>query len=241
MTSAVEGAGSTGAGTWRDRRRAVTRQALGVGLATGAYGVSFGALATAGGLSVVQACALSVLVFTGASQFAFVGVVAAGGSPVSGAATAVLLGTRNGLYGLRLAGLLEARARLTRLVAAQVVIDESTAVALGQPEPRAARLGFWSTGLSVYVLWNLATLLGALGGSRLGDPEALGLDAAVPAAFVALLAPRLSGRLPWLVAVAAAAVALALVPAVPPGMPVLAAALVAVVAGAVTPRGAVRA
>lgn len=221
-------------GDWAARRRSVLRTSLGVGVATGVYGLSFGALATAGGLSVAQACALSVLMFTGASQFAFVGVVAAGGNPVSGAATAVLLGSRNALYGLRLSGLIGLR-RSWRALGAQLVIDESTAVALGQREDgegdKAARLGFWATGAAVYVLWNLATLLGALVGSAVGDPRRYGLDAAVPAAFVALLAPRLRGRAAALVAVLAAGIALLLVPWAPAGVPVLAAALVAVGVG----------
>lgn len=215
---------------WSARRRSVVRTSLGVGAATGAYGVSFGALATAGGLSVAQACALSVLMFTGASQFAFVGGIAVGASPVSSAATAVLLGSRNALYGLRLSGLLGG-SRSRRALAAQLVIDESTAVALGQEEKAAARLGFWATGTAVYVFWNLATLLGALAGTAVGDPRRFGLDAAVPAAFVALLAPRLRGRGPMLVAAVAAAGALLLVPRAPAGVPVLAAALVAGGAG----------
>lgn len=215
---------------WPVLRSVAVRQALGVGAATGAYGISFGAVATASGLDVLQACALSTLAFTGASQFAFVGVVAAGGAPASAAVTATLLGTRNALYGLRLAPLLGLRAA-ARPAAAQLVIDESTAVALGQPGIRAGRLGFWATGLAVYVLWNLATLVGALGGTAFGDPEALGLDAAVPAAFVALLAPRLQGRTPWAVALAAAAVALLLVPVTPAGVPVLAASGIALLAG----------
>lgn len=220
---------------WEELRRAAVRQAAGVGVATGAYGVSFGALATTGGLNVMQACALSALMFTGASQFAFVGVVAAAGNPLSGAATAVLLGSRNALYGLRLAGLLGVR-RTHKAVAAQLVIDESTAVALGQPTGRSARLGFWATGLAVYLLWNAATFVGALGGDALGDPERYGLDAAAPAAFVALLAPRMRGRDAWLVGIAAAVVALAVVPVLPAGLPVLAAGLVAVVVGALRPR-----
>src|SRR4051794_35576938 len=167
----------------RDRtaERAALRTSLGVGAATGAYGVSFGALGTASGLSVLQTCALSLLAFSGASQFAFVGVVSGGGALLSGTATSILLGARNGLYGLRIAGPLGVRG-LRRVAAAQVTIDESTAVALAQPTERSARVGFWATGLSIYVLWNLATLIGALGGSALGDPGAWGLDAAAPAA-----------------------------------------------------------
>ena len=221
---------STPAVGWTVERRRVVRTALGIGTATGAYGVSFGALSTASGLTVTQTCALSVLVFTGASQFALVGVLGAGGSAGSGAATALLLGSRNALYGLRLAPLLELRG-VRRLVGAQLVIDESTAVAVAQAEPRAARLGFWTAGLAVYVLWNAATLIGALAGDAIGDTRAYGLDAAVPAAFLALVAPRLRGREPWAVALAAAAIALLAVPVVPVGAPVLLAALVAIVAG----------
>jgi predicted branched-subunit amino acid permease len=168
--------------------------------------------------------------FTGASQFAFVGVVAAGGAPVAGAATALLLGSRNTLYGLRLATQLGLRG-VRRVAGAQLVIDESTAMAVTRDSPADARLGFFATGLSVFVFWNLATLAGAIGGQTLGDPQDYGLDAAVGAAFLALLWPRLSGRRNRVIAVLAFGVAVALVPVVPAGVPVLAAALVAVVAG----------
>ncbi|KWX00730.1 putative membrane protein SC4H8.02 [Carbonactinospora thermoautotrophica] len=215
------------------------RDALGIGVATGAYALSFGALGTAAGLSVTQTCATSVLMFTGASQYALVGILGAGGSPLAGAATAVLLGARNALYGLRLSQVLGVRGGW-RLVAAQLVLDESSAMAVGRASPLGARLGFWATGLAVYLLWNLGTLLGALGAQALPDPRALGLDAAAPAAFLALMAPRLTGREPWLVASAAGLVAMASVPLVPAGVPVLLAALVAVVAGARPSRAARR-
>jgi predicted branched-subunit amino acid permease len=216
---------------WTSARSAVLRTATGVGVATGAYGLSFGALGTAAGLSIGQTCALSVLVFTGGSQFALVGVLGGGGNALSGAASAVLLGSRNALYGARLAPLLRLRG-VWRLLGAQLVIDESTAVALANEEhgPPAARLGFWTTGLAVFALWNAATLVGAVAGTAIGDPRDLGLDAAVPAAFLALLAPRLRGRSAWLAAVAGALVAVAVVPVVPAGVPVLVAALVPVAA-----------
>jgi predicted branched-subunit amino acid permease len=202
-----------------------------VGLATGAYALSYGALATAAGLSVVQACALSLLMFTGGSQFALVGVVAGGGSPMSGAATAILLGARNAFYGLRLASLLDVRGA-RKLVAAQLVIDESSAMAVGQDDdPRAARVAFWATGIAVYVFWNLITLAGALGAQALSDPGVLGLDAAAPAAFLALIAPRVREREPFAIALASALVAVMVTPFVAPGIPVLAAAAVAVAAG----------
>ncbi len=206
-----------------------------MGLATGAYGVSFGAVSVAAGLSVAQTCALSLLMFTGASQFALVGVLAAGGAPLSGALTALLLGTRNTLYGLRLAPLLH-WSGWRRLLAAHLVIDESTAMSVTRPSRAAARLGFLTTGLSVFVLWNLATFGGAIAGTVLGDPRTFGLDAAVGAAFMALLWPRLRDRRNRLVAVAAAAVALGMVPIAPAGVPVLAAAGVALLAGALSDR-----
>lgn len=216
---------------WPRRRRAVLRDAVGVGVATGAYGLSFGAIGVAGGLTVAQTCATSVLMFTGASQFALVGVLAAGGGAVSAAVTAVLLGARNALYGLRLSSLLQVTG-LRKAVGAQLVIDESTAMCVAhEDDPPARRLAFWATGLAVFVLWNLATLAGALAGTALGDPQTLGLDAAVPAAFLALLWPRLAQRAARLVAVGAAAVALALTPVAPVGVPVMAAAAVAVLAG----------
>ena len=211
-------------------RRAIIRDSLGVGVATGAYGISFGAVSVASGLSVLQTCALSLLVFTGASQFALVGVVAAGGAPLSGAATALLLGTRNTLYGLRLAPLLAFRG-VRRALAAHVLIDESTAMSVTRASRPAARLGFLVTGVSIFVLWNVATFAGAVAGNELGDPRRYGLDAAVGAAFLALLWPRLHRRSNRLVALAAAAVALGTVPIAPAGVPVLAAAGVALVAG----------
>ncbi|GAA1153014.1 AzlC family ABC transporter permease [Nocardioides aquiterrae] len=215
------------------QRRAIIRDSLGVGVATGAYGVSFGAVSVAAGLTVAQTCALSLLVFTGASQFALVGVVAAGGAPISGALTALLLGTRNTLYGLRLAPLLAWRG-VRRALAAHVLIDESTAMSVTRETRDAARLGFLVTGVSIFVLWNVATLAGAVAGNALGDPRKYGLDAAVGAAFLALLWPRLHRRRNQLVAVAAAAVALGIVPLAPAGVPVLAAAGVALVAGVLT-------
>lgn len=216
-------------------RARIVRDSLGVGVATGAYGVSFGAVSVASGLSVAQTCALSLVMFTGASQFAFVGVLAAGGAPLSGALTALLLGTRNTLYGLRLAPLLGWRG-LRRLLAAQVLIDESTAMSVTRPTRAAARVGFLATGVSIFVLWNAATLLGAVAGRTIGDPRAYGLDAAVGAAFLALLWPRLSDLRNRLVALAAAAVALGIVPVAPAGVPVLAAAGVALLAGVLTHR-----
>jgi predicted branched-subunit amino acid permease len=223
--------------SWRLTRSQVLRDSMGVAVATGAYGISFGAVALAGGLDFWQTMALSLLMFTGGSQFGLIGVVAGGGAPIAGAATAIMLGARNALYGLRLSELLNVRGG-RRLLTAQLVIDESTAMAIGRDSDRAARLGFYATGIGVFVCWNIGTAVGLVGASLLSDPRLLGLDAAAPAAFLALLAPRLRGREAWTVALAAAVVALIAVPFVPVGVPVLVAALVGVVAGLLPARSA---
>lgn len=212
--------------------RAAWRQAVGVALATSAYGVSFGALAVASGLGVWQTCVLSLLMFTGGSQFAFVGVIAAGGVAAAPAAiaSAALLGVRNAAYAVRMSPVV-GRGFWRRLTAAQFTIDESTAVSLSFQTSAARRIGFWATGIGIYLGWNLSTLAGALLGDVLGDPRAYGLDAAAAAAFLALLWPRLRGRQPIAVGVAAAAVATMLTPALAPGLPVLIAAGVAIVVG----------
>lgn len=216
-------------------RTAIIRDSLAVGVATGAYGFGFGAVAVSSGLSVAQTCTLSLLMFTGASQFALAGVVAAGGAPISGAAAALLLGTRNTLYGLRMAPLLQWRG-WRRAAAAHVLIDESTAMGVTRGTTEGSRLGFLTTGVTVFVLWNLATAIGAVAGDAVGDPRTFGLDAAVGAAFLALLWPRLQDRRNVVVGVLAAAVALSLVPVAAPGVPVLAAGGVALLVGVLARR-----
>ncbi|MGW7050325.1 AzlC family ABC transporter permease [Streptomyces sp. NPDC054887] len=205
---------------------AVVRDALGVGVAVGLSGFAFGVTSAGSGLSLLQTCALSLLVFTGASQFALVGALAAGGNPFTAAAGAFFLGVRNAFYGLRLSQLL-ALPRFVRPFAAHWVIDETTAVTLAQPSRHSARLGFTVTGLSLYVLWNLTTLVGALGAEAIGDTDAWGLDAASPAVFLALLAPMLRTGTERAVAGVAVLLALGFLPVLPAGVPVLVAALAA--------------
>jgi predicted branched-subunit amino acid permease len=199
-------------------------------VASGAYALSFGALSTIAGLSLLQTCALSVLMFTGASQFALIGVVGAGGSVWAGAATATLLGSRNALYGLRLSSLLDLRG-WRRPAASHFVIDETTAMAIAYESPPLSRYAFWATGLLLFAFWNIGTLVGALATHALPDPKAFGLDAAPPAAFLALLAPRLHAREPIAIALAAGVIALVLLPFVPPGVPLLAVALLVALFG----------
>lgn len=196
-------------------------------MATGAYALSFGALSVTSGLSVLQTCVLSLVMFTGASQFAFIGVIGSGGNPWAGAATAALLGTRNALYGMRLTSTLQARG-LKRFGAAHFVIDETTAMSIARDAPADGRYAFWATAISLFTLWNLGTMIGALATHALPDPKALGLDAAPPAAFLALLAPRLRSREPIAIALAAAVIAIALLPFLPQGVPLL---VVAVLVG----------
>ncbi|MFF2509144.1 AzlC family ABC transporter permease [Streptomyces sp. NPDC058067] len=220
------GAGRTEAGRAEKPDSAVVRDALGVGIAVGLSGFAFGVTSAGSGLSVLQTCALSLLVFTGASQFALVGAIAAGGNPLTAAAGAFFLGVRNAFYGLRLSQLL-ALPRVVRPFAAHWVIDETAAVSLAQPTRRSARIGFTVTGLTLYVLWNLTTLLGALGAEAIGDTDAWGLDAAGPAVFLALLAPMLRTSTERAVAGVAVLLGLGLLPVLPAGVPVLAAALAA--------------
>jgi predicted branched-subunit amino acid permease len=228
-TGTGESAAAGRAATEPERARPV-RDGIVLGLAVGVSGIAFGAAAASSGLSAWQACALSLLAFTGASQFALIGVIAGGGSLLAGAAGAILLGSRNTLYGLRLAEALQVRG-LLRPVAALGVIDETTAVALAQPGPAAMRRGFWATFCTLYVIWNLSTLAGALGAGKVGSPQAFGLEVVGPAAFLALIWPRLrAGRTERAVAAGGAAIALGTTAVLPAGVPVILAAAAALAA-----------
>jgi 4-azaleucine resistance transporter AzlC len=209
--------------------RSTVRDALSVSITVGFYGVAFGAAGVAAGFSTLQTCLFSLLTFTGASQFAAVGVVAAGGVPLSAVAAAGVLGTRNALYAIQMAPRLEVRG-WKRVAAAQITIDESTGVALAQSSkgPDAVRAGFWITGTGVFIFWNFFTVVGALGAKTLGNPASWGLDAAVPAAFLGLLWPRLETTRLRVIAGSAMAFALLVTPVLPAGVPIIASALVAI-------------
>jgi predicted branched-subunit amino acid permease len=212
--------------------RGTVRDSLSVAITVGTYGVAFGAASVAAGFSVVQSCLFSLLTFTGASQFAAVGVVASGGAAASAIAAATMLGTRNALYGIQMAPLLKVKGA-RRVLAAHITIDESTGVALSQA-PRgvaAMREGFWITGSGVFVFWNIFTLLGAFGAKALGNPASWGLDAAVPAAFLGLLWPRLPTNFLRGVAVASMVFAMIVTPWLPAGLPIIATTVVAVALG----------
>jgi predicted branched-subunit amino acid permease len=208
------------------------RDSLSVSITVGAYGTAFGAAAVANGFSVLQTCLLSLLTFSGASQFAVIGVLGAGGGALSGIATASLLGIRNGVYGVIMAPRLKVKG-FKRIIAAQITIDESTAVALGQEVrgEKAMRQGFWLTGFGVFLFWNLFTLAGALGAQAMGDIRAWGLDSAVPAAFLGLVWPRLKTNRDRVLAVGCMIFALAMTPILPAGLPIIATAFIAIAVG----------
>lgn len=210
------------------REQSVSAVSLGVGFATGLYGISFGALAVAAGLDIWQAMVLSLLMFSGGSQFAFIGVVATGAGVIPAVISAWLLGVRNGFYAIRMNPILSVSG-IIKPVAAQLTIDESNAVSLSQePDKAKERQGFWLTGIAVFVFWNLFTFIGALVGSQLGNPSDFGLDAAAAAAFLGLIWPRLNQSRLLLLAVLSAFVATSLSVVLPAGLPVLLTAVLAI-------------
>jgi len=214
-----------------DISKPVLLTSVGVGLATGLYGISFGALSSAAGLDFWQTMVLSLLMFSGGSQFAFVAVVS-GGSPALAAAvtSAWLMGIRNGFYAVRMGPILKL-VGAKKLVAALLTIDESTAVSVAQESAKEQRQGFWLTGAAVFGFWNSATAVGALLGQAMGDPRLWGMDAAAAAAFVGLIWPRLRERQSLIVALLAIGLAVFSAPFVPNGIPVLIAGLGAIVFG----------
>lgn len=214
-----------------DRRR-VLRDSLSVAIPVGSYGAAFGAAAVAGGFSVLQACALSLLLFSGASQFAVVGVMAGGGNPLSAIATGALLGIRNGFYGMRMSSILKLNG-IKKFFGAQITIDESTGVALSQESrgESAMRYGFFATGIGVFLFWNLFTLIGALGANSIGDPSSWGLDAAVPAAFLGLVWPRLIDGKTRIAALLSILLSILLTPVLGSGLPIIATVVIALALG----------
>ena len=211
-----------------------TRMGLSISVATGLYGISFGALSVASGLNLWQTMALSALMFTGGSQFAFIGVIAGGGSGMAAVSASALLGVRNAIYGMQMSRFLGVKG-WRRWLAAHWTIDESAATASGQSDEQEQRRGFWVAGAGVFLLWNLFTLLGALMGNALGDPRRFGLDGAAVAAFLGLLWPRLNAREPIALALACGLVTAIAIPLVPAGVPILLAAVVGAVWGWIRP------
>ncbi|MEN9504640.1 MAG: hypothetical protein RI958_566 [Actinomycetota bacterium] len=199
--------------------RSVVAASVALGAAVGVFGISFGVGAVSAGATLAQACVMSLLVFTGASQFSAVSVIGAGGTAAAALGGAMVLAARNGVYALTMGRRVDGPIH-RRLVAAQLTIDESTAMSVAQDDPAAQRAAFWITGLSVYVFWNLGTLIGALIGTSV-DPQTFGLDAAFPAGFVFMVWPLLRTRRGLVAAALGAAICLVLTPFTPIGVPIL--------------------
>jgi predicted branched-subunit amino acid permease len=210
----------------------VFRASMAVAIPVGFYGAAFGAASISAGLNLLQTIALSSILFSGASQFAIVGVIGSGGGVLAAILASALLGIRNGFYALRMAPLLETSG-FKRLVAAHITIDEATAVALAQDQSdrTSVRKGFWFTGIGVFIFWNLFTIVGALSASTLEDPAKWGLDSAVPAAFLALLWPQLTDKRLRIIALLAMMMALALSPLLTAGLPIISVVIIALIAG----------
>lgn len=202
------------------------RDAASIAIATGVYAVSFGVLSVAAGFSVAQTCVMSLVAFTGASQFTFVSVVSAGGGLGAALPPAALLAARNGLYALTLGSVLR-REPWRRALEAHLVIDESTAMAHAQRYPADRRRGFLLTAVGIFACWNAGTLAGALSGDLLGDPRSLGMDAIFPAVFLALLVPQVRSGATLRVVLLGGAIAALLLPVAPAGVPVMASVLAA--------------
>lgn len=187
--------------------------------AVGVFGFSFGVSSVAAGSSVLQACVISLTVFTGASQFSAVSVVGAGGSVGSALGGALLLAARNGVYGMAMSRRLDGGLG-RRILAAQFTIDETTAMCVAQEDRRAQQVAFWVTAAALFGCWNLGTLIGAVTGTSI-DPTTYGLDTAFPAGFVAMMWPLLHDRRARTAAILGAGICLVAVPITPVGVPIL--------------------
>ncbi len=210
--------------------RRVVVSSLTLGGAVGIFALSFGVASVSAGASVWQTCALSLFVFTGASQFSAMSVVGAGGSMLAAYGGAVLLAARNLVYGLALSSSAKSMAGNLprRLFAAHFVIDETTALALAQSTPRFRKVAFWTTGIGLFTFWNFGTLIGALAGNAI-DPQNFGLDIAFPAAFIVMLVPHLRSKLGRQASVLGGVLCLVSISFLPIGVPILIAALAVLV------------
>jgi 4-azaleucine resistance transporter AzlC len=205
--------------------RAIASQSISIGLAVVPFGLAFGAACSSAGLPWTVALAFSALVFTGGTQFAAVSVLAGKGSALTAIAAGLLLAVRSLAYGVVMAPHL-AGGRLRRAIMSQLMIDESVAVASTQTERHLRERGYLWCGASVFVTWNAATLVGAIALRNADDLiRRWGLDATIPAAFLALLWPRLNGKTERVTALVGALISFVAIPAVPAGLPIIAAGL----------------
>jgi 4-azaleucine resistance transporter AzlC len=199
--------------------RGLLRDIALVCLADGVVGVSYGAISVGGGLDLWVPVVLSLIVFAGASQFLFVGIVAAGGSPIAATVAGLLVNSRHVAFGLAVSDVIGSGWR--RPLGSHLMTDENVAFALGQEDQRQKRAAYWACGIGVFVCWNLGVLVGALAGSVIADTDDFGLDAAFPAVLLALVLPSLRDKSTRTAALVGSVVALALTPFLPAGLPVL--------------------
>ncbi|MEV6287742.1 AzlC family ABC transporter permease [Kribbella sp. NPDC051770] len=204
---------------WRTLDPGLARDIALVCLADGVVGLSYGAISVGGGLSLWVPVAMSLLVFAGASQFLFVGIVAAGGSPIAATIAGLLVNSRHVAFGLAVSDVIGGGWR--RIPGSHLMTDENVAFALGQEELRHKRAAYWLCGIGIFVCWNAGVVIGALAGSVITDTDAFGLDAAFPAVLLALVLPALKDRATRTAALVGSVVALAATPFLPAGLPVL--------------------
>ncbi|MBW4717604.1 AzlC family ABC transporter permease [Saccharothrix obliqua] len=206
--------------TWRTQDPKLLRDVGAVAAGAAVNGASFGAISVAAGLPWWMPVVMSLLVFAGGSQFMAVGVVAGGGSPAAAVLAGLVLNARHLPFGLAVGDVL-GRGLLARVVGSHLLIDETVAFAIAERDPARARAAYWSCGVALFAAWNVAVVAGALVGQAIGDPGAFGLDAAFPAALLALTLPALKDRRTRDAALLGSAIALAATPFLPPGVPVL--------------------
>jgi 4-azaleucine resistance transporter AzlC len=204
---------------WRDLNGAVVRDIAFVCLAVAVVGVAYGATATSAGFPPWFPVLLGVLVLAASAEFMFIGIVAAGGSPIAAVVAGMLVNARHLPYGMALNQVLGTGWR--RLLGAHLMNDETVVFALGQESPEEGRAAFWASGLGILVCWPTGALAGALAGTAISNTDALGMDAMFPAIVLALVFPALRESRTRTAAVTGAAIALAAVPFAPPGVPPL--------------------
>ena len=182
--------------------------------------MTFGVFADAAGFDLIQIVVMSALACVGAAQFVVVGVIDSGGTEAAAVGSALLLVARYALYGPVVRRFLPSSLP-GRLVAAQFVIDQSTAMAVAQTNRRDGAGAFWFTGVTLWLCWIAGSVAGTALGEVMGNAETWGFDAALPAIFVALVVPHLGTPEGRVAALVAAAVALGAVPLTAPGVPIL--------------------
>src|SRR5262245_61748482 len=200
---------------WRTIDRSLVRDVAAIWLAVGFVGVSYGAIAVGSGVPLWATVAMSIFVFAGGSQFLAVGMLAAG-NPLAAVLGGLLLNARHLPFGIAVGDIISSSWRV-RAVGSHVMVDEAVAFAMAQPDPVRRRHAYWLTGVGIFVVWNIGTVLGALLGQAVGDPSRLGLDAAFPAALIALLMPSFAAADARRVALVGAMLAVAVTPVLPAG------------------------